>query len=229
MSRGFFITGTDTGIGKTVVTAGILRWLRGQGVDAVPMKPVQTGAIKKGDRLVSPDIEFCLAASGWKPNEEEAQLIAPYLYEPACSPHLAGRMAVKYPEISEIKRCAETLLQKHQALLVEGAGGRVGSALEELSDSRQESIRPGCAAVGRSGEPDIGGTAILDASGLKCGHDGGPKRKCVRLDLGHVLAGLIGKGVSAELNQSHAQGEHREQNRGDAENTGHGIFSLYAE
>jgi len=43
MSRGLFITGTDTGVGKTVVTAGILRWLRQKGFDAVPMKAIQTG------------------------------------------------------------------------------------------------------------------------------------------------------------------------------------------
>ena len=123
MSLGIFITGTDTGIGKTVVTAGILRWLRSQGVDAVPMKPVQTGATKQRGRLISPDLEFCLAASGIKPDADELKLMLPYVYEPACSPHLAGRLAGKYPEIPEIKRCAETLLQKHQAIVVEGAGG----------------------------------------------------------------------------------------------------------
>ncbi len=123
MSRGLFVTGTDTGIGKTVVTAGILRWLRHQGVDAVPMKPVQTGAIKKDGRLISPDLEFCLAASGFKPGAGEMELMLPYAYEPACSPHLAGRLAGRYPEIAEIKSCAEKLLQKHHAIVVEGAGG----------------------------------------------------------------------------------------------------------
>ena len=123
MSRGIFITGTDTGIGKTVVTAGILRWLRRQNIDAVPMKPVQTGARRQGRRLISPDLEFCLAASGIEPGAGEAKLMQPYAYEPACSPHLAGRLAHKYPEISEVVKCAEGLLRKHQAVVVEGAGG----------------------------------------------------------------------------------------------------------
>ena len=122
MTRGIFIAGTDTGVGKTVVTAGILRWLRSQGVDAVPMKPVQTGAIRQGSWLVSPDLEFCLSVSGIKP-AGEAQLMLPYAYEPACSPHLAGRLANNYPEISEILRCAGKLLQNHQAIVVEGSGG----------------------------------------------------------------------------------------------------------
>lgn len=123
MSRGIFITGTDTGVGKTVVTAGILRWLRQQGVDAVPMKPVQTGATRQGRRLIAPDLEFCLAASGIKPAAGEAELMLPYAYEPACSPHLAGRLANNYPELAKITSCAEKLLRKHRAIVVEGAGG----------------------------------------------------------------------------------------------------------
>ena len=123
MSRGIFITGTDTGVGKTVVTAGILRWLRQQGVDAIPMKPVQTGATRQGRRLIAPDLEFCLAASGIKPVAGEAELMLPYAYEPACSPHLAGRLANNYPELAKITSCAEKLLRKHRAIVVEGAGG----------------------------------------------------------------------------------------------------------
>ncbi len=123
MNRGIFITGTDTGIGKTVVTAGIVRWLRQQGIDALPMKPVQTGVRREGSRLVSPDLEFCLAASGLRPGANEMKLMSPYVYEPACSPHLAGRLAGNYPEIPEIMRCADELLQKHQVIVVEGAGG----------------------------------------------------------------------------------------------------------
>ena len=123
MSRGIFVTGTDTGVGKTVITAGIVRWLRQQGIDAVPMKPVQTGAARQGRRLISPDLEFCLAASGIKPDTDELKLMLPYAYEPACSPHLAGRLAGKYPEIPQIVKCADKLLKRHQAIVVEGAGG----------------------------------------------------------------------------------------------------------
>lgn len=123
MSRGIFITGTDTGVGKTVVTAGLVRWLRQEGIDVVPMKPVQTGAIRQGSRLIAPDLEFCLAAAGIKPADGEADLMLPYAYEPACSPHLAGRLAHNYPEISRIVDCAEKLLQMHRAIVVEGAGG----------------------------------------------------------------------------------------------------------
>jgi dethiobiotin synthetase len=123
VSRGIFITGTDTGVGKTVVTAGILRWLRKQGIDAVPMKPVQTGAKREGRHVIAPDLEFCLAAAGLCPTATEKRLMLPYAYEPACSPHLAGKLAKRYPEIREIMNYAEKLLQNHQTLVVEGAGG----------------------------------------------------------------------------------------------------------
>jgi dethiobiotin synthase len=127
MRPGVFITGTDTGVGKTLVAAGILRWLRNEGVDTVPMKPVQTGAEKRGSELVAQDLEFCLNAAGMRPGPEEVRLMSPFLYEPACSPHLAGRMAVRvggrYPEIPGILGCADELLRRHRAVIVEGAGG----------------------------------------------------------------------------------------------------------
>lgn len=123
MGRGIFITGTDTGVGKTLVTAALVRWLRARGVDAVPMKPVQTGCTSNGKRLIAPDLEFCLAVSNIKPSEEEMCLMVPYLYEPACSPHLAGRMAGQYPDLSRIKYCADRLLSRHQVVVTEGAGG----------------------------------------------------------------------------------------------------------
>lgn len=123
MNRGIFITGTDTGVGKTVIAAGILRWLRKQGIDAVPMKPVQTGAKRRGNKLVAQDLEFCLAAAGLCPPDSEKRLMLPYAYKPACSPHLAGRLAGKPPEITEVVNCADTLLQNHRLLVVEGAGG----------------------------------------------------------------------------------------------------------
>ena len=98
MIPGLFITGTDTDVGKTYVTAGLLRFLREQGADCVPMKPVQTGAV--GGAV--PDLDACLAAAGLAPDEAERSLMAPFCYEPPCSPHLAGRMAGEYPSIARI-------------------------------------------------------------------------------------------------------------------------------
>jgi len=122
--KGVFITGTDTGIGKTVVAAGILRHLRSEGLDIVPMKPIQTGATKDmGTEMQSTDLKFCLEAADLHPSDEELEWMAPYRYEPACSPHLAGKMAGSYPQVGRIKECAERLCERHAGIIVEGAGG----------------------------------------------------------------------------------------------------------
>ncbi len=124
MSRGVFITGTDTDVGKTIVTAGLLRQLRGTGVNAASMKPVQTGAEESTDgKLTAPDLMVHRKAAGFTPPPDETDLMAPYLYEPACSPHLAGRMAGNYPDIGHITDCARQLEARYEVLLVEGAGG----------------------------------------------------------------------------------------------------------
>lgn len=129
--RGIFVTGTDTDIGKTVVMAGLLRRLRREGVDVMPMKPVQTGAVHDNDKgepddaggLRAPDLDFCLKAADLQPPPEQYKLLAPYLYKPACSPHLAGRMADAYPAIDRIRSAACQLAENHDAVLAEGAGG----------------------------------------------------------------------------------------------------------
>jgi len=132
MIRGVFITGTGTGVGKTVVTAAILRAARGAGIDAVPFKPVQTGAADGPDGLRSPDVEFCLAAAGLKARPDEAALMAPVLYKPACSPHLAARIEDRPVDLDSICSCAAALLARHDALVVEGAGG----VMVPLNESR---------------------------------------------------------------------------------------------
>jgi dethiobiotin synthetase len=104
--NGIFITGTDTGIGKTTVAASLLKWLRAQGVDAVPMKPVQTGYPKADD----------LAVCGVRAND----LNAPYRLRMAASPHLASRGQIR---IAKIVRAFRALSKQHDFIVVEGAGG----------------------------------------------------------------------------------------------------------
>jgi dethiobiotin synthase len=124
MKQGYFITGTDTGVGKTVFTAGLTCWLRRQGCDAVPMKPVQTGAAGSRGGWHAPDLEFCLHLAGLTPAPDEKRCMRPFCYGPACSPHLAARAAGgRYPDLSKIKSCAARLQAGHDVVLAEGAGG----------------------------------------------------------------------------------------------------------
>jgi len=128
-AQGIFITGTDTGVGKTVVCAALLSVLRSRGVDAVPMKPVQTGAKQAGGRWRSPDLEFCLAMAGLQPGPAEYARMAPCCFAKACSPHLAaalaGTPAVAGRRISfrRISDCLSSLQARHALVIVEGAGG----------------------------------------------------------------------------------------------------------
>ena len=119
----FFVTGTDTGVGKTVVAAALLALLRRDGVDAVPMKPVQTGCRRRRAGLDAPDLEFCLAAARVKASDAERALMCPYRFAPACSPHLAARLAKASISIPRIVTCLRRLRERHDAVVVEGAGG----------------------------------------------------------------------------------------------------------
>ncbi len=125
MIRGLFITGTDTGVGKTVVAAGLLRRLRAEGLDAAPMKPVQTGGTPGPAGPRAPDLDYCLRAAGLHPDADEYARMCPYVYDPACSPHLAGRLAGTSPQVERIVEAAEALAAAHDVLIVEGAGGAI--------------------------------------------------------------------------------------------------------
>ena len=83
--KNLFITGTDTGVGKTLASALICRELMSQGYKVGYMKPVQTGCIEKNGELISPDAEFVKKICG-----EELQYCSPYSLKLPASPHLAS-------------------------------------------------------------------------------------------------------------------------------------------
>ena len=117
------MTGTDTGVGKTVVAVALLVALRDSGTSAAPMKPVQTGALSRGGRLSSPDLEFCLRVSGLQPAPGIKRHMAPYLFKDACSPHLAAERAGRAIVLNKLTRSCRALAQAFDAVVVEGAGG----------------------------------------------------------------------------------------------------------
>lgn len=121
--KGFFITGTDTNVGKTVVTAGLLCWLRKNNVNAIPMKPVQTGAMESAGNFYSQDLAFCLKSCDLELTQKEIRLLSPFCYKTACSPHLAGKIAGKYPDINTIIKNLKAVNDIYDCVLVEGAGG----------------------------------------------------------------------------------------------------------
>lgn len=123
-ANGIFITGTDTEAGKTVAGAALLSILRAQGVDTVPMKPIQTGCTERDGIMSSPDLQFCLDMAELGPiSAEERQRMEVYQFLPACSPHLAAADADCRIDFSPIVTALQWLQNRHQCVLVEGAGG----------------------------------------------------------------------------------------------------------
>ena len=121
--NGIFITGTDTGVGKTIISAALLCALKSTGVDAIYMKPVQTGCQRQGKKLIAPDLDFVLSVSGFLPSEKERGLLAPYCFCRACSPHLAAKTEKKPISLTKIKNIFKNLTRQHDFVVVEGAGG----------------------------------------------------------------------------------------------------------
>lgn len=122
-ANGVFITGTGTDVGKTVISTLLLSGLLNAGINAAPMKPIQTGATVIDGELSCPDLDYCLQQTGLVINAEDYKLMGPYRYEPACSPHLAGRLAGSYPELNKICNAFDTLTSKYEFIVAEGAGG----------------------------------------------------------------------------------------------------------
>ncbi|MEE9369064.1 MAG: dethiobiotin synthase [Pontiella sp.] len=116
--KGIFVTGTDTDIGKTVLSALLLAELRRRKTDAAPMKPMQTGC--EGG---VPDLDYSLAMAQMTVSDEDYANMSPYRFEPACSPHLAAEMAGTEIELAEIVIAARTLASEYEFVIAEGAGG----------------------------------------------------------------------------------------------------------
>jgi dethiobiotin synthetase len=120
MNRGFFITGTDTGVGKTVIAAAIIRVIRAQGMNVCGMKPVETGCPRIGNTLYPSDGMFLKKASGM---EETITHITPYCFETPVAPSLASEMEGKMVNVDIIIQEFLSLVKRYNAVVVEGIGG----------------------------------------------------------------------------------------------------------
>jgi dethiobiotin synthetase len=114
MLRGCFVTGSDTGVGKTVLTAAIVASLRARGEVVCVRKPILTG-LDAPDPSLPLDDELLALASG-----AGAEEIAPLRYGPAVSPHLAAELAGEEIDVAAV---LEGLRAAPRPLIVEGIGG----------------------------------------------------------------------------------------------------------
>jgi dethiobiotin synthetase len=119
-SRGVLVTGTDTGVGKTVVSSALLHALGGHGYRAVGIKPVASGAVRSGSRLVNEDVEALVAAANVQAPQH---LVNPYCFAPAIAPHLAAELAGHTISLPRLRSAYEGLCSRADRVVVEGAGG----------------------------------------------------------------------------------------------------------
>ena len=118
--RGFFITGTDTGVGKTCFTVALLGALAGLGVRATGMKPVAAGAERQEGAWVNEDVEMISRASAVG---APAELVNPYLFREPIAPHVAAERKGVAIEIPRIAAALDELSRLADLVVVEGVGG----------------------------------------------------------------------------------------------------------
>jgi dethiobiotin synthetase len=118
--RGFFITGTDTGVGKTLVACALLHRFARTGLRVVGMKPVAAGAVWENGVLVNEDVVALRAASNV---EALLPLVNPYCFEPPIAPHIAARLTGLEIDVARLRTSFDALSALADCVIVEGAGG----------------------------------------------------------------------------------------------------------
>jgi len=120
MSTGVFVTGTDTGIGKTVVSAALLAALNRGGIRAVGMKPIASGCVPTAHGWRNADAEALIAQSAVAP---DYALVNPYAMPEAIAPHLAARAGGIEIRLDPILAAFVSLSTIADCIIVEGVGG----------------------------------------------------------------------------------------------------------
>ena len=120
MTQAFFITGTDTGVGKTYVACKLIRDYVAQGYKVIGMKPVAAGGDLVNGKWVNDDVLKLEQASNVKAPRE---LVNPYSFKEAIAPHIAAEKAGLEIKIDVIKQAFQALSKLADIVIVEGAGG----------------------------------------------------------------------------------------------------------
>ena len=118
MKQGYFITGTDTSIGKTWATVALMRYFKNQGKTVVGMKPVASGCCIEGGQLRNEDALLIQANASISMEYED---VNPYAFAEPVSPHLAA--GANNIDLNHIVTAAKEVQQQADIMLVEGVGG----------------------------------------------------------------------------------------------------------
>lgn len=124
----YFISGIDTGIGKTYTTGYLAKLWNAQGQQVITQKLIQTGNVN-----VSEDIQQHreIMGTGWLP-EDESKLTMPEIFTYPASPHLATKLDGRDIDFAKIEAATQQLAEKFEVVLLEGAGGLMVPLTTEL-------------------------------------------------------------------------------------------------
>ena len=117
---GFFITGTDTNVGKTWVTLALMGFFRARGLSVLGMKPVASGCVVQGGVLRNEDALLLQESATWPIDYAKLNI---YAFAPPIAPHLAARQSGQNIELERIARQCRELERQADCVLVEGVGG----------------------------------------------------------------------------------------------------------
>lgn len=118
--QSWFITGTDTEVGKTLISSALLHILTERGVRAAGMKPVAAGAVFRNDAWHNEDADMLADAAGV---ELPRELTTPYLLREAAAPHIAAGLEGVTIDSGHLLDCYQKIAAASEAVVVEGVGG----------------------------------------------------------------------------------------------------------
>jgi dethiobiotin synthetase len=115
-----FVTGTDTGVGKTVIAGALADWFRRRGARVAVLKPAATGCVHRREGLVSEDAEFLAACADAR---FPLDLICPQRYEEPLAPAVAAERANQPLDWDAIDRSIRLMSRESDVMIIEGVGG----------------------------------------------------------------------------------------------------------
>ncbi len=198
--RSLFVTGTDTGVGKTVVSTTVVRGLRARGVDVGAMKPAETGVESAGPL----DAQALRTAAG---ETDPLDLVCPFQFAMPAAPNVAAAAEGRSVALEPIRSAFAELEARHECVVVEGAGGLLVPVTDEadMADLALDLGLP-VLVVARASLGTINHTLLtlaeLDRRGLECvgvvvSHSDGPLSNADTANLGDLRrqlgARLIGE------------------------------------
>ena len=116
--KGIFITGTDTGVGKTLFAAGLAKYLSNTGMNVGVMKPLESGV--DNPEFLGSDARILKEASGCNLPDD---VISPYRLKMAMAPGLAAKKEKVFVDVEHLTSTAKDIIDQHDFTIIEGAGG----------------------------------------------------------------------------------------------------------